>query len=101
EEFKPGDRLDLRVDMVDRPSKNQLGAAPYDMFIKVLNTGREVHFAGRHFDSGGKDLYLDQNGFPWALMIPIDWWWMYETKNVHQAYGHFQEWYQSSGTKSP
>ncbi|MBI41400.1 MAG: LruC domain-containing protein [Leptospiraceae bacterium] len=77
-----------------------LGKAPYDLFIKVLNTGHEIHFAGRYFAEDGSDQYIDSAGFPWALMVPDYWQWPYERANIHDGYPAFDDWYLSAGTAS-
>ncbi len=73
---------------------------PYDMYIYVKDTKREIHFPGRYTDDSGKDPYLDQTGFPWALLIPGDWYWPRERKNIHQAYPLFQSWYETAGQQA-
>ncbi|MBR33350.1 MAG: LruC domain-containing protein [Spirochaetaceae bacterium] len=77
-----------------------MGKAPYDLFIKVLNTGHEIHFAGRYFAEDGSDKYIDSAGFPWALMVPDYWQWPYERANIHDGYPAFDDWYLSAGTES-
>ena len=74
-----------------------LGKAPYDLFIKVLNTGHEIHFAGKYFNEDGSDRYIDSAGFPWALMVPDYWQWPYERANIHDGYPDFDDWYLSAG----
>ncbi len=95
--FEPGDLFELEV-IPDLPvSKAELGGAPYDLYLYVQNTRREVHFAGRETDAQGQDPYLDEDGFPWALLVPVDWRWMYERKSIHAAYEFFDDWYESGG----
>lgn len=76
-----------------------LGKAPYDLYIHVLNTGKDIHFPGFLSDENGKDLYLDATGFPWALLVPGEWHWPYEQSdsNIHNAYENFDDWYMSLG----
>ncbi|MCB1140160.1 MAG: LruC domain-containing protein, partial [Leptospiraceae bacterium] len=85
--FRPGNPVALTV----------LGKAPYDLFIKVLNTGHEVHFAGKYYGEDGADRYIDDAGFPWALMVPDYWQWPYERANIHDGYPEFDDWYLSAG----
>lgn len=70
---------------------------PFDVYLHVINTNRDVHFAGRALAADGSDPYIDSNGFPWALLIPGDWAWPLEKKNIHNAYPQFQTWYSSGG----
>ncbi|MCB1304295.1 MAG: LruC domain-containing protein [Leptospiraceae bacterium] len=74
-----------------------MGKAPYDLFIKVLNTGHEVHFAGKYYREDGSDRYIDSAGFPWALLVPDYFQWPYERENIHDAYPQFDDWYLSAG----
>ena len=95
--FQPGDLFELEVVPELPISKAELGGAPYDLYLYVQNTRREVHFAGRETNAQGDDPYLDEDGFPWALLVPVDWRWMYERKNIHAAYEFFDDWYESGG----
>ncbi len=97
QDFVAGDLFELEVNPAAPVSKDDLGAAPYDLFLHVKNTNRDVHFAGRFFDGNDNDLYLDADGFPWALLVPVDWRWMYERTNIHTAYEFFDDWYMSAG----
>lgn len=95
--YVPGDLFEIDVTPDTPVAKTVLGAPPYDLYLFVHNTGREVHFPGRSYESNGDDTYLDSDGFPWALLVPVEWRWMYETRNIHQAYVYFDDWYQSGG----
>lgn len=74
-----------------------LGSAPYDLFVKVLNTGHEIHFPRRYFDAEGKDRYVDGSGFPWAFLVPGDFAWPLERADIRSAYADFNGWYLSQG----
>jgi LruC domain-containing protein len=103
--FKLGWSADVELVMVNPVNTIKLGKVPFDPYIKVLNTNQEVHFPGLYedpdagwFDEGAEaDLYIDNNGFPWALMIPGDWFWPYERGDIHKAYENFDDWYTSFG----
>lgn len=75
-------------------------AFPYDMYLYVKNTKKEIHFPGKYTNSDGSDPYMDANGFPWALLIPGDWSWPLERNNIHQAYPLFQSWYETAGQQA-
>jgi hypothetical protein len=36
-------------------------------------------------------------GFPWCMILPIDWPYPVERKDIHDVYPFFQDWYQSDG----
>lgn len=96
--FKTGKYAEVEI-IFDTPvESSQLGSAPYDLYIYVANTGKEIHFPGRYYDGDGKDLYMDSNGFPWALRVPEAWNWPYERDNIENGYPEFDDWYLSMGT---
>ncbi|GIX42785.1 MAG: hypothetical protein KatS3mg129_2518 [Leptospiraceae bacterium] len=81
----------------DEPqAKTKATSAPYDLYIYVLNTGKEIHFPGLYVNNG-VDSYLDDDGFPWALLVPSEWNWPYERKYITNGYPCFDEWYMSHG----
>ncbi len=98
--FQPGDRFEIEIIPSAPVLRADLGPAPYDLYLYVINTRKEIHFAGRYFNEDGTDRYLDSDGFPWALLIPGNWGWMYERGNIHAAYEHFESWYTSGGANN-
>lgn len=92
-----GKKGEIEIILSTPISKLELGPVPYDPYLYVLNTKKEIHFAGKYFKEDGSDIYLDSTGFPWALMIPGDWQWPYERGNIHNAYPKFKDWYTSEG----
>jgi LruC domain-containing protein len=97
--FVIGKKAELEVILSTPISKLELGSAPYDLYLNVLTTRQEIHFAGYYKNSNGEDLYLDANGFPWAILIPGQWRWPYERTNIHNSYLKFKNWYLSKGTE--
>ncbi len=95
--FQFGKKSEIEFILETPISKSILGSVPYDLFISVINTNQEIHFAGRKFDQNGKDLYLDETSFPWAIMVPGNFKWPYERNNIHVAYPKFESWYKSLG----
>lgn len=95
--FELGKKAEVEFILETPISKSQLGFVPYDLFIYVVNTKQEIHFAGKKFDQNGKDLYLDETSFPWAIMVPGNFKWPYERNNMHVAYPKFESWYKSLG----
>ena len=118
--YKPGHRAVVKIVFNKPVPKAQLGNAPYDLFIRILskkldskypkaapkaeNPAKqfyEVHFPGIYFDDG-KDVYLDNSGFPWAVLIPSTWAWplegkTYDIRGSKSAYPKFKIWMQSKG----
>ncbi|TGK22961.1 LruC domain-containing protein [Leptospira stimsonii] len=95
--FKIGKSAALEVVLQSAINRVALGAAPYDTFLKVINTNQEIHFPRRYFDSNGKDVYLDSTGFPWALLVPGNFLWPYESTDIRKSYPSFKPWYESMG----
>lgn len=96
--FVSGKRAEVEIVMNEPVSRSLLGKAPYDLFLRVLNSGKDIHFLGRYFNADGTDMYLDPNGFPWAIQIPGGWKWPLERTSVKSGYAGFEPWYSSRGS---
>ncbi|PJZ76009.1 LruC domain-containing protein [Leptospira neocaledonica] len=96
--FVKGKTAKLEVILSAPISKLVLGPAPYDTFIRVVNTGKDIHAAGKYFDAEGKDIYRDATGFPWVLLVPGNFQWPYEATDIRNSYPTFKTWYESLGT---
>ena len=83
------------VEVIFEEPAPTLSAAPYDLFIYVLNTQKQIHFPG--MVAGTTDPYIDANGFPWALKMPAEWNWPLEKKHIESGYPQFKSWYESRG----
>jgi trimeric autotransporter adhesin len=98
--FNPG-RIAKTVIRFSTPVKRSvLGTAPYDLYAKVITTGREIHFPGKYYGNqfgAGKDDYLDANGFPWAVLVAGEFKWPLERQNIYTAYAKFTNWSKSKG----
>ncbi len=88
---------EIEVIFDDPISKLELPAAPYDLYVYVNNTKKEIHLPGLYKNNQGKDLYLDSDGFPWAIVIPVEWNWPLERNKIQDAYPFFENWYRSEG----
>ncbi|PKA04346.1 LruC domain-containing protein, partial [Leptospira ellisii] len=101
--FKPGHIATIEIQFNSPVKKTVLGNYPYDIFIKVINTGKEIHFPGLYKNSNGTDKYLDSNQFPWAILVPGTWKYPYEgldiRKDSQTGYGEFNLWVASNGTQ--
>lgn len=95
--FNPSYTAEIEVIFNEPQPKANLLSAPYDLYVYVNNTKKEIHFAGLYQNSNGRDLYLDSDGFPWALQIPVEWNWPLERNKIYDAYPYFTPWYQSQG----
>lgn len=103
ESFEPGHYAQVSIvfDMPADPST--IGSAPFDPYIYVSKTKKEVHFPGKVFKNG-KDEYLKSDGFPWAILVPRAWNWPLEKNHIDDrgenngCYPDFDDWYESHGT---
>lgn len=118
--YKAGHIAKISIKFNEPVSRQKLGAAPYDIFIKILSRKidsrypvdapraltdspqyYEVHFPGIYKKETGEDIYLDKNGFPWVVIVPGAWSWPYEKTDIRKAdetgYPDFQKWAESGG----
>ncbi|WP_061283936.1 LruC domain-containing protein [Leptospira interrogans] len=100
--YKPGYIATIEIVFNSPVKKTTLGSYPYDIFIKVINTGKEIHFPGLYKNANGTDKYLDSNNFPWAILVPGAWKYPYEgldiRKDTQTGYKEFNLWVASNGT---
>lgn len=98
-----GKSAEVEIEFLSPVSTSVIGSAPYDLYLDVLSTNKEVHFPGFFQDNDGNDQYLDKDGFPWAIMVPREWNWPLEKMRVDDVganpgcYPYFDDWYKSSG----
>jgi len=95
--MQPGKTGEFELIFPNGVTREDLGAPPYDLYLRVKNTGHDIHFPRRYYDADGEDRYVDADGFPWALLIPGEFAWPYERGDMHAAYPRFEEWYRSAG----
>jgi LruC domain-containing protein len=93
-----GKKADIELILDAASTRAAVGDAPYDLFIKVINTSKEVHFPRLYTNGDGSDQYMDANGFPWALQVPNQWNWPLESHDIEDGYSGFKPWYLSMGT---
>ncbi|MEZ4253491.1 MAG: DUF4842 domain-containing protein [Polyangiales bacterium] len=108
-------RLVVRFDRPIVPA--DLGVPPYDLFVAIARDGEryDVHLPGQpprlgrpaHLpDETGPDGFLDDAGYPWAMVVPADWRFPLERVFVADgegrqgAYAGFHDWRRSRGTSS-
>ena len=81
--------------IVDRP--------PYNPYLYVKNTGKDVHLIGEESLDGSYDplMFMDENNFPWALLVPDTWQPPTEAHRIEEFYPRFTRWRESGGELSP
>jgi len=96
--------------------RNKVQLAPYDPFLYVWNTSFDIHLVGKQPlpsipelpwinsikgpDSGdamGTYTFMDGVGYPWALLVPVDWEHPPETVHIEEVYPFFENWRMSDG----
>ncbi|MCB1141985.1 MAG: LruC domain-containing protein [Leptospiraceae bacterium] len=118
ETYKPGHIASTKIVFNKPIAKQTLGPAPYDLFINVLSKKInnsypseapssslgyfEIHLPGKYKTSSGKDVYLDNSGFPWAIVVPGLWAWplegsKYDIRKGNSPYPDFILWTNSKG----
>ncbi|MCE9499394.1 MAG: LruC domain-containing protein, partial [Leptospira sp.] len=95
--LKTGKSAEIEITLNTPKTTAGFSPAPYDLFLHVITTNRDIHFLGNLFKPDGTDQYLDSDGFPWAIQIPGNWKWPYEQKDIRNAYEFFDDWYISKG----
>jgi len=108
--------IDLLDHVVPDPENKQwlpYSLPPYDPYIYVYSTNphRDIHLIdmpkledSKNLDSDPPDFRYDKGeyvGFPWGMILPVDWPYPVERVDIHDSYPDFQEWYQNNGTKAP
>ena len=84
--------------IVDRP--------PYNPYLYVRTTGEDVHLIGEESLDGSYDplMFMDENNFPWALLVPDTWEPPLEATRIDRLdgpYPRFTRWRESGGELSP
>jgi LruC domain-containing protein len=81
----------------------QIDTAPFDPYLYVYDTNLEIHLEGKSpvmpvSDNVSKGLtsFVDDNGYPFALVFPEDWRFPNEFVDIGQAYPKLLEYIQSN-----
>lgn len=75
---------------------------PYDPYVYVHNTGKDIHLIGKPPLPGSANPaapvgFRDNNGFPWAMLVPNNYKYPKEGMFIENAYPQFALWRQSLG----
>ena len=79
-----------------------LSRPPYNPYIYVYNTKKDIHLIDREPLSDSQNLdpddrFVDGEGFPWALLVPSAWESPAEGQRIEVAYPRFENWRLSDG----
>lgn len=83
-------------------AQNAIDLPPYDPYVFVHNTGKDVHLIGKPALPGSANPgtpvgFRDGNGFPWAMLVPQAYKYPKEAMFIENAYPQFILWRQSLG----
>ena len=102
-------------------ARDRIQLPPYDPFLYVWNTHHDIHLIGEQPLPSIPDLpginpivgpvgpdpsipvdtyYLDEVGFPWALLVPVNWEHPPETVRIEKVYPFFTNWRLSEGSNN-
>lgn len=81
----------------DEPlQRSEVAAMPYDPYAIVNgDESKQVHLP--FVETGYEGQVLDDQGFPWAVLVPVTWSWPMEGHTIFQAYAGFEAWFTSGG----
>jgi hypothetical protein len=98
ETYVQGPEHKLEIVLSEPVARDQMDAMPYDPYIKSNgNDKNQVHLS--FVKTKFKDKVLDSDNFPWAVLVPADWAWPYESTSIFNAYPEFKKWYASQGAE--
>ena len=83
-----------------REGLDALPVAPYNPYLFVYNTGKDIHLIGREANDDSNnpgDPFVDGDLFPWALLVPRDWIHPDEGRRIENFYEGFTIWRESAG----
>jgi len=98
-------KFSIDISLDQEVNMNQIGQAPFDPFLHVINTNYEIHQAGfsaRLNESNnvrnGHNTFIDQDGYPFALVFPDEWAWPIEYEDLGNCYDDFLNFVLSDGS---
>lgn len=98
-----GHKFSFEITLSNPVILEQMDTAPFDPYLYVYNTNLEIHLEGKSpvmpaSDNISKGLtsFVDENGYPFALVFPEDWRFPYEYVDIGQAYPQLLEYIQSN-----
>ncbi len=86
ETYVEGDLVIIDITLSEPGSNPVAGVeGPFDTYLHVHDTGEDIHLP----HEGGD---YDENGFPFALLVPGSWDWPWDTVFIEDAYPLFEDW---------
>ncbi len=97
EPYEPGYYTQFELVLNPPRPSGMIAPPPYDPYIHVRNTGKNVHLPGKGLGEPDSPTYLDEEGYPWALLVPVTWYYPLETVDIREAYSDYSTWVVSNG----
>jgi len=107
-----GKQASVVVDFGTGIPRDKVELAPYDPFLYVYDTRYDIHLIGKDplpeipyitelkSDAGGLYNFMDDEGFPWALLVPTTWQHPDETQFIEEVYPFFKDWRKDKGASN-
>jgi LruC domain-containing protein len=94
--------------------RDRVELAPFDPYLRVKETTYDIHLVGKdplpdtknplesydNYDDPETFNFMDGEGFPWALLVPVDWEHPPETVRIEKVYPFFTNWRLSKGASN-
>ena len=86
--------------------RNDLQTIPFDPYIYIYNSHVDVHLPGNEKIENSENPadastnFVDKNGYPWAMVLPMNWKYPLENKMIDKVYSAFNIWRESNGTQA-
>ena len=92
--FTNGPKSTFRMDFDAPLVTGAVGSAPFDPYLHVINTGKDIQLLQVNPE------FTDANGYPFGMLMPIDWLPPIEFTDIGYTYPSFVEFVESKGTLS-
>lgn len=102
--FHQSPRAEFNLILDSAVPLTQVSSAPFDAYLFVHDTQFEIHrdgfepMANSYNFVAGQTSFLDESGFPFAMLVPTLWQFPYENRDLGEAYPSFIDFILSSGT---
>ena len=97
-----GHRTDFKIEFSQPIAPETVETAPYNPYLLVYQDNFDLHLLGKPLlpdtqNPGGHHSQRENNGWPRAVLVPIDWAYPKEGANITDAYPDFVDWRESRG----
>lgn len=102
--FHHSPRAEFSLTLDSAVPLTQVSNAPFDAYLFVHDTQFEIHregfepMANSYNVVAGQTSFIDESGFPFAMLVPTLWKFPYENRDLGEVYPSFIDYVLSSGT---